>query len=576
MTQPHLHPRLRSRLLTVPLLLLCALIPGSATAAPGNKAGDARLKQPVTTRAVDEPLRTWLEQLSRETGVSLRTAADYEDRAITARAAGMPLGKLMGAVAALFGDVWVARVRKGQAPQYVLEASAARRGRQRQLLTTYQRLLQTALMDEARTTAEKGPRPESVEGVADSEAGRARVVAEWTARARLVSMLEPEAVGRLLSGGRLRLKVSDTEGPLGEALRRFVKEFATPAEDGVPQELRDERWVEFSARPYVLGRFAPGLTLRSVDWAVGSSSSMSSGYNLPVRAEEFQACLLRETAPLRRGEEQEPEERRQQAGEVLKRSLPQTIEPAGGTPAARSELLLAIADAADLSLISDSHTRPRPPSPSIRGRSVEEALTSVCDTHGSFWRMDQGAIAVRSRYWWLDDQYEPPAAAVARWERTLKEQGRLGLEEVCQMALLSLEQRQRLGFRLPEAGTVNNPWLQFYARLTAAQRTAAGSERGLLLEAVPRPVRLKPAEGSDQLGAQFGSLELEETLQHDSTVIKVAHSPANERPALTFIVQPPPGQFRGRLRLRRRVTVPLPFRDPRVKPGPPVIVDVIR
>jgi hypothetical protein len=59
-------------------------------------------------------------------------------------------------------------------------------------------------------------------------------------------------------------------------------------------------------------------------------------------------------------------------------------------------------------------------------------------------------------------------------------------------------------------------------------------------------------------------------------VIKVAHSPANERPALTFIVQPPPGQFRGRLRLRRRVTVPLPFRDPRVKPGPPVIVDVIR
>src|SRR5947209_3868223 len=123
--------------------LSCAA-PGSGAEATAARAKDARLKQRVTSRAVDLPLRTWLEQLSRQTGVSLRTAPDEEDRAITVRVAGMPLGDLMKGVTSLFGDFWLARGEK-EAPAYVLEPSLARRSRQRRYLETYYRTLQDAL-----------------------------------------------------------------------------------------------------------------------------------------------------------------------------------------------------------------------------------------------------------------------------------------------------------------------------------------------------------------------------------------------------------------------------------------------
>jgi hypothetical protein len=157
--------RLLRRGLLALLTAAAAAWPGGVQAAPlSARVSDARLKQRVTIRAPDVPLHSWLDQLSRQTGVTVGTAADYEDRLITVRAAEMPLGELMDAVAGLFGDVWITRGRK-EAPSYVLEASLARRNRLRQFLQTYGRVLQTNLIAQARTVVEKGPLPWQVEAV---------------------------------------------------------------------------------------------------------------------------------------------------------------------------------------------------------------------------------------------------------------------------------------------------------------------------------------------------------------------------------------------------------------------------
>jgi hypothetical protein len=551
-----------------------ALLPGAVSAASTSlTAKDARLKQPVTTRVVDFPLRTWLEQLSRQTGVRLRDAADDEDRAITVRAAGMPLGDLMEAAAALLGDVWLAR-GKNAAHGYLLEPSLARRGRQRQLLDTYARVLQADLTREARAVAEKGPPPEEIAGTpAESEEARARYGAELKARARLVSLLGPEAMRNLLAGGRLRVRVAEAGGKLGEALRDFVESYAMPGSSDAVQQ-RASAWVEFSSLPYMLTAHAPGLPLRDLYWTVSSAEGSTSAFNMVVPGDEFAAHLARATAPLRRGEEQEPEERRREGGSMLQRRLPRDLKPPAGTPASRSELLLAIADAASLNLVSDSYTKPKLYAPALAGRCVEEAMTAVCGLHGCLWRAARGTLLVRSRYWWLDDRDEPPATAVARWQAALAQPGALDLDEACRIAVLPLEQRLRLSLRLPETQSASNPWLRLYGQINPLQRQAAGSPQGLPIAAIPEPLRLQVTASDPGHNPYYGRRRLEETLMEGPAMLKV--EPAAEgRPAIRFLLQPLPdanSRHEGAC-----ATVFLPFRDRHANAaatgsaGPPVV-----
>src|SRR5437763_10063407 len=118
----------RTALAAVVIVSLLAAGAGIAVnAAPAPAPGDERLERYVTSRVIDRPLRDWLVELSRETGVRLSTSLDYEDRAITARVREMPLRRLMDAVAALYGDYWKPNPKLKVGGAYVLCASEARR-----------------------------------------------------------------------------------------------------------------------------------------------------------------------------------------------------------------------------------------------------------------------------------------------------------------------------------------------------------------------------------------------------------------------------------------------------------------
>ena len=131
----------------------------AAGAAPW--ADDSRLDRKVTTTKTDRPLRECLAEWTRESSVSLGTAKDYEDRAITLRLRERPLRQVLESVASLYGDVWT-REKRGGRWAYVLEASVARRKRQSELLSLHERVVREALLARAQRWAQHGPREESL------------------------------------------------------------------------------------------------------------------------------------------------------------------------------------------------------------------------------------------------------------------------------------------------------------------------------------------------------------------------------------------------------------------------------
>ncbi|HTE18199.1 MAG TPA: hypothetical protein VK689_07440, partial [Armatimonadota bacterium] len=199
MSRPNSHP-IPSIPIILSSLLLCAVIMGRASAAP--LPDDKRLEQKVTTSVVERPLREWLAELSRKTGVRLSTSGDYEDRSIAARVREMPLRRLMESVASLYGDVWKPDPKAKEGGAYVLHASEARRSRQRKLLTAYDRTLRAELMGKARDWAAGGAPNVTFEG--EEEEWREFGKRDFQGRGRVLSQLTDEEVGMLLAGETVR------------------------------------------------------------------------------------------------------------------------------------------------------------------------------------------------------------------------------------------------------------------------------------------------------------------------------------------------------------------------------------
>jgi hypothetical protein len=504
------------------LLVTLAAAAAPSPAADLRKGADRRLQQQVTARLVDFPLTTWLAQLSRETGISLRTAKDYEDRAITVRVTELPLGDLMEAVASLYGDVWIPAGKKSE-PAYVLEASRSRRARQQRLLEAYEGAMRSELMGAVREVARNGP-PKWLEIPAEGEDGYP-AAEEFKARGEILSQLDEDAIRRLFAGERFRVRLADAAGKSGQALWSFAERFAMPDRSGWTAQVRANAWVEFCSDSYYLDFSSlRGLPLQDLKFIYGTPGGRSSSYNVVVHPGQLAPRLEQALAEARRGEEQDPEERRRKGGTALAKPVPAT--PALRDAVSRSEILAALADAADLDLVSDSHVKPvqdttRPASGAgLVGWTAEEALSAAADLHTSYWRAGDSAVLVRSRFWWLDDLVDPPASALAQWRATLDREAILALDEAARIGALSRAQQQRLLLRLPEAGPAcGNHWLRFYAGLTERQRRQALSPKGLELWKVPEPQRhLFSIRDSDN--PYLGNKDLEE-LVHAAAVLKV-------------------------------------------------------
>src|SRR5262249_860548 len=228
----------------------------------------------------------------------------------------------------------------------------------------------------------------------------------------------------------IRLRLADTSGDAGQLLRDFVEKYAMPADTEWTSRQRANAWVQFSAEPYSLRNFGlAGLPLRDLQFAIGDSS-VSSRYNLITDPDSLAARLNADLSALHRGEEQDPRERRRrlEAAGLDKRLLSvDGVQP--GAPAERSAVLLAVAKAAGANRVRASRRKGALPCPALSGRTVEAALDEICRLYGCYWRVEGSTLLVRSRFWFLDDEAEPPASAVARWRSILGKGRVLPLEE---------------------------------------------------------------------------------------------------------------------------------------------------
>jgi hypothetical protein len=518
-----------------------------------------------------------LDALSRQTGVSFRTAADYEDRAITLRVRALPLGVLKDEIAALYGDVWKTE-GSGDPPVYVLTASDARRARQKRFDQVYEKTLRAALMQEAREFAQNGPPSELLKSLGDSVDGYP-VGEEFKARGAILSQLSPDALEHLFAGEGIRLRLADATGPTGAMLWKFVERFAMPESTGWEAKDRANAWVHFSSERYYLGQANPsgiqssarGLPLRDLHFTIGGPSGRSSSYNLVVPGERFAPLLESALADLRRGEEQDPAERRRAGGDALGRTLPARFPPED-RQYARGELLLALAEAMDVNLVADSHTKRNVVCPIIGNHALEAALDEIAAADGSFWRADRGVVRVRSRYWWLDDEAEPPATAFQSWQERMRAPGYLILPEAERIGALTSDQQARVRLRIPEAEPACTPWMRFYAALPVPQRMQAAGP-GLPFWKVNPGIRHLLLTGGSADG-MLGHPLFEETVTGGAAMLTIREEPPRKEggkpvpPAVTFDLRPLPdvtGRIRG---FGEKVRFVLPHRGERPDPDP--------
>lgn len=555
--------RLRRVAVLTALVVLSGATLVRAEPREGGPAPDARLEVKVSARLVDAPLNDWLARLSNDTGVGLRTASDYEDRAITLRVDGVSLKELMRGVATLYGDTWV---RRGPAtrPDYILQASPSRKRLQASMLRAFKGGLAAEITDQIRSTIKDGPKPWMLEG-GDGE----RFAAELKGRAEVLSHLTPEAMDQLMAGNSIRLNLADAKGKPAESLWKFAEEFAMPAATGWTPQDRAKAWVHFSAEPYSLPQFAlRGITLRRFQFTFGGPQGRSSSYSIVAHPDDLANRLGKDLEPLYRSQEQEPAERKRVGGERLKRRIRDAAGPLqAGPPTARSLVLVALAEETRTNLLCDSHIKDALPRPELTSKSLQEALDLAAAHYTSLWRAEGNTFLVRSRYWWLDDPAEPPASKVEKWRDTLKQHGAFSLSEAAEMASLSAEQQQRLTRVLPEASAAFSPWLRLYSTLNAKQREAAAADKGLefwtLTEEQRHILRARSADDPE-----LGNSNQEGLVGSGAAMLRVTQERAQNATVVVFALRPVP-DLTGKVRFSGIVTrLLLPATEGRAKERP--------
>ncbi len=523
------------------LLATCTLHAASATRAappPDPLAGDDRLERHVTAKVAEVPLRGWLEALGREARVPLAVARDYEDRAVTVRAKELPLRRLMASLALLYSDRWVREKKEGGG--YVLQASTARRARQRRLLAAFDEALLSELVEEARECAENGAPAQLLQG--EPQEAQDHLNRDFAGRGKILAAMPREDLQRLLAGETLTFTLDDAPGALGRELRAFAGMMQPPPVDLPRGEPVEPPYATFFSNSYEIPMSSlSDLPLRRLHFRL--RTARLAGYGLAVDPDRFADRLERDLEQLRRGEEQTPGERRKAGGPALKRRVPEEESLAPGRPAVRGEVLAALAEAADLNLVSDAHVRRPLPTLDLARMRVEEALDLVAEQHGCFWRAGDGVLRVRSRWWWLEDVADPPATALARWRALLEKEGELALVESTAIAALTAPQQTRLAVRVPDARSAFSTVLRLYAGLTERQRAAARSPAGLPLPDIPLPLRLGVTRGD--VGGPFGDNHwriyprLEEALASGLAVLRLREErEADGRAVAVFHVDP--------------------------------------
>jgi hypothetical protein len=512
-------------------------------------AGDSRLDQKLSLTAWSEPLEDLLARLSQETGVLLRFEGRVVgDQRVNVVLNDQPLRRVLTLLADVL-DLYWRRERKDGAYRYVPFQDLRSRKRERELLAhAHERFRQgmRRLVDSLKLT------PQEIEKLQERDLWWARRLTDPDRRKaiELLGRFAPRYWERLMQSGHIKLPYASLSSRDQELVREYLEvvnsetgqrnriakqdlEAGTPGEHHVGDVTQPGGQVVIK----IWDGVPPGPdSTFDVVLEPANGRSGGNGLGLGYTPEEL-TFLHEEFSPPRfeKGPRVAP-------GELGPRV---TITWKEMREVRWEEVLKGVVRGADLQLISDSYlyywtetNSDLPDRSSLQDRPLADVLDRIAAPFSYVWRQDGNVYLFRHRYWFREKRHNVPERDIRRWYGHLKAHGRLLLEDLADLALLT----DRQLFMLSRVGITDN-WprsaarrhrelLRFYAALNPLQRTRLETT-GLRLSQLTAPqVALlhawKPAAGVDaktRLGLRREPEAVVFTLAADATALQEERVP---------------------------------------------------
>jgi hypothetical protein len=479
------HRRSRRALLRLVLGLLWILMAPVASnpstrdgpARPEPFANDARLDTKVSLTAWAEPLEDLLARVSRESGVQLLfEGRDVGDQRVNIVVRDQPLRRLQRLLAKDLNLYW-RRERKRSTYRYVLFQDVRSRKEEQELLSRARDRFEEGVR---RLVASLKLTPDQVETLRGQSAGWARRLTDPARRqaVELLSRLGPSRWDRLMETGRVEMPFESLSRADQERVRRYV-EVSNEQRDredearGTPGEnhIGDVAVPGAKVAIRVFGGVPAGPD-STLDFVIYPAHGNIGGHGLGLGFTDDEQGALREAfAPP--GFEQEKRNPPADGG-------PRVTVTWKEKPRRWEEVLQAVVVGAKIQVVSDAYlyqwweeNMDLPEASTLRDRPLGEVLDKISAPFFYAWRRDGDVYLFRDRNWFLEKQHNVPERDLRRWRGHLQALGRLELEDLVDLALLTWRQLRMVG----EAGipreviSGHGAVLRLYAALNPLQRS---------------------------------------------------------------------------------------------------------
>jgi hypothetical protein len=469
---------------------------------------DRRLDQKLSLSAWAEPLEDVLALLRRETGVQVTfEGRDVGDQRVSIVQKEQPLRRVQALLAETL-DLYWRRDRKAPAYRYVLFQDLRSRKLEQELLSRARLRYEEGIhrnIDALKLT------PAEIEELRPRNPVLAQRLTEPDTRKALeiLGRVTPRYWEPLMQTGRVEIPYTDLSARDQEMVREYGEiEKKRFAEIDLKQGTPGKRRLGDIAQPggrIVIHLFDGGQPTPYCEACVDFTPADGTvAYNFfgPAYTPEELRLLREEFLPPR--------------FEKPKRATPEAPGPrvtVTWKPKERlpwEDVLKAVVESADLQVVADSYlyywhesSDQLPRGAAVRDRPLAELLDQVAPPFFYEWRREGDVYLFRHRNWFHEKQHNIPERDLRRWRGHLEGKGRLWLEDLAEMALLT-ESQFRLLYHTPipsgSAGK-HQEVLKFYAALNPLQRAQLETTGQRLRELNPRQLELlrawKPAATLD-------------------------------------------------------------------------------
>ncbi|MDH7481298.1 MAG: hypothetical protein QHH26_04870 [Armatimonadota bacterium] len=445
-------------------------------------AKDPRLDQKVSVKVSGQPLNDFLANISRQTGVKLRTHANVGDLRLIVMAKDIQLGNLLDSVAqALHLQI----SRKGVEGQweYVFyqDAKTAREANTLKKNAEQQLARQMALAVETL----KLPEEEIQKKIKED-----RIVApfidqkEFRMAVALYGWLDDAKKSRLWKNGTLPIKISELPADLRKRIISHFDENIKYREKSENIKLGDKLVaICFEAQDDPLGGRSLWLTLKGSNnnnMSLVLNPSPESGVDIAQNTDLF--MITTEPDPVL-GEVYKVVPKKPLEGrlaEKAKTQFPKSV--------VLPQALELMCDAEGINFVCDYFVPRYLTSMGVNewifvsGDSLAQLIEKVAGLFYCRWKMNGPTCILYGKEWYYDRDSNVPQSKIAHWMDVLKTSGRLGLKELIEIANLNDKQIKALRFMgvpyPPSLLDAVKP-LKFAYTLNSEQWKLAESKQGL-------------------------------------------------------------------------------------------------